>query len=74
MAAVGAGALGGSSSSTRRVRVRACHPRRGEAGGPCRRSRLGGGSWVRPLGFICPLYSGDEACELNWRTVCGTVR
>ena len=74
MAAVGAGALGGSSSSTRRVRVRACHPRRGEAGGPCRRSRLGGGSWVRPLGYICPLYSGDEACESNWRAVCGTVR
>ena len=68
------GRIGREQFSTRRVRVRARHPRRGEAGGPCRRSRLGGGSWVRPLGYICPLYSGDEACESNWRAVCGTVR
>ena len=57
---VGAGALGGSISSTWRVRVRARHPRRGEAGGSCHSSRLGGGAWVRPLGYKTPLYSSDD--------------
>ena len=71
---VGAGALCGSISSTRRVRVRARRPRRGEAGGSCRSSRLGGGAWVRPLGYKTPLYSSDDPRELNWRAASGAVR
>ena len=39
---------------------RARHPRRGEAGGSCRSSRLGGGAWVRPLGYKTLLYSSDD--------------
>jgi hypothetical protein len=58
----------------RRVRVRARRPRRGEAGGSCWSSRLGGGAWVRPLGYKTPLYSSDDLCELNWRAASGAVR
>ena len=71
---IGAGALGGSISSTLRVRARARRPRRGEAGGSCRSSRLGGGAWVRPLGYKIPLYSSDDPCGLNWRAASGAVR
>ena len=57
-----------------RVRARARRPRRGEAGGSCWSSRLGGGVWVRPLGYKTPLYSSDDPRELNWRVASGAVR